>query len=772
MVKSFICGVVEGFYGKPWTMKQRADLFPRVANFGMDTYMYAPKDDFKHRSAWRIPYSPNESEQLRRLIEESKLHNIRFIYALSPGLDMIFSSEKEMKLLMDKLDQVRGLGCDSFALLFDDIEPQLHPADEVRFQTPAHAQAYVTNEVYHHMRAPSTFLFCPTEYCEAYCQPSFYQSSYLPIIGAELNLGIDILWTGPRVISKHISCASIRAVNKVLKRKVIIWDNLHANDYDQRRMFLGPYSGRSPALVPLLSGVLTNPNCEYEINFIPLRTLAIWSKLSIETTDALSEDIYDPSKALNSAIIDWLPQFSISENCTTEIPLIIRRENNLESMEIEQPPEKEDSPPTEEMMSIESEGEAKKVLPSPTDEVPPLPLDSDTMLPKHEGMSIENLSLLCDMFYLPYQHGARAVELLQELSWLVNFNPDSKQDVDESTLPAEWTRKAEQFRLKCGMIDSLFSKIDGPNRSLHYEIHPYVTEVQSALYRAKAYISRIERKECSFPTLDIPRDPEPWVFQGGFGAELTRILPAEAYKTDEVSRRPVENPSAATCVYFVRPYCVADQEDLYKICLLNSDNGQDGSHLFPDHPDIIGDRGVGPYLEFAPELAYVLTDDAGVCGYVLGVVDTQSFYEDVYTKWLPRMCEKYSAPGPDKSTWNSTAEVANGFHNPPKVIIPDCLSGPYPSHIKFNLLPRAQGKGMGESLITCVLESLKNKGSKGVHLDISPDDIRYLNFYTSLGFKEITMPTQPLNQVFLGKIFPGEVKDGQNSEISDDPEFP
>ena len=71
--------------------------------------MYAPKDDFKHRSAWRIPYSPSESEQLRRLIEESKLHNIRFIYALSPGLDMIFSSEKEMKLLMDKLDQVRDL---------------------------------------------------------------------------------------------------------------------------------------------------------------------------------------------------------------------------------------------------------------------------------------------------------------------------------------------------------------------------------------------------------------------------------------------------------------------------------------------------------------------------------------------------------------------------------------------------------------------------------------------------------------------------------------
>ena len=40
---------------------------------------------------------------------------------------------------------------------------------------------------------------------------------------------------------------------------------------------------------------------------------------------------------------------------------------------LQQPPEKEDSPPTEEMMSIESEGE-KKVLPSPTDEVPPCKL--------------------------------------------------------------------------------------------------------------------------------------------------------------------------------------------------------------------------------------------------------------------------------------------------------------------------------------------------------------------------------------------------------------
>ena len=51
--------------------------------------------------------------------------------------------------------------------------------------------------------------------------------------------------------------------------------------------------------------------------------------------------------------------------------------------------------------------------------------------------------------------------------------------------------QVEQFKLKCSAIDELVSKLDGPNRSLHYEIHPYVTEVQNALHRAKAYIGRI-----------------------------------------------------------------------------------------------------------------------------------------------------------------------------------------------------------------------------------------------------------------------------------------
>jgi protein O-GlcNAcase/histone acetyltransferase len=93
-----------------------------------------------------------------------------------------------------------------------------------------------------------------------------------------LHLSPKFFLTGNKVISKSISVQSLEDIAKVLKRPPVIWDNIHANDYDQKRLFLGPYEGRSTDIIPHLNGVLTNPNCEYEANFIALHTLAQWSK--------------------------------------------------------------------------------------------------------------------------------------------------------------------------------------------------------------------------------------------------------------------------------------------------------------------------------------------------------------------------------------------------------------------------------------------------------------------------------------------------------------
>ena len=60
-------GVIEGFYGRPWTFAERVDALRFLADVGMNAYVYAPKDDPKHRAAWREPYDAGEMEAFRNL---------------------------------------------------------------------------------------------------------------------------------------------------------------------------------------------------------------------------------------------------------------------------------------------------------------------------------------------------------------------------------------------------------------------------------------------------------------------------------------------------------------------------------------------------------------------------------------------------------------------------------------------------------------------------------------------------------------------------------
>lgn len=284
-------------------------------------------------------YTVEEAENLSGLIQAAKENDINFYYALSPGLDLAYSNPKDLAALKRKLDQVAQFGCEAFALLFDDIETEMSKPDKEAFVSFAHAQVSVTNEVFHHLGV-TKFLFCPTQYCStrAFTDAklnSVPQSEYLNTLGLQLAKEIDILWTGHQVISKTLKTENIQEITDVLRRKPVIWDNLHANDYDTKRVFLGPYSGRSPELIPLLKGVLTNPNCEYHANTIAIHTLAHWAhcssdtkintsisadvKLETELEDGvyseeapafLNKKVYHPRLALKHAINDWLPEFS------------------------------------------------------------------------------------------------------------------------------------------------------------------------------------------------------------------------------------------------------------------------------------------------------------------------------------------------------------------------------------------------------------------------------------------------------------------------------
>jgi len=299
----FLAGVIEGFYGRPWSASERLELVELMAAFGLNTYLYAPKDDLKHRTLWREPYSPGEAEALRALVGACDDRGLRFVYALSPGLDIRFSREADLACLRTRLEQMLALGCGHFALLFDDIPDRMDAEDAKRWGSFASAQCGVTNALFRWLRGRrpgARFLFCPTPYCGRMAERQLGGPGYLDTVGRGLDAGIDVCWTGPEIVSREITVAHVRELRQVLRRKPLIWDNLHANDYDGRRFHCGPYAGRPEALRQEVAGILTNPNNELPLNFVPLRTFGEFVRGS---------GPWDGRRAYLEAMSAWLPRF-------------------------------------------------------------------------------------------------------------------------------------------------------------------------------------------------------------------------------------------------------------------------------------------------------------------------------------------------------------------------------------------------------------------------------------------------------------------------------
>ena len=196
----------------------------------------------------------------------------------------------------------------------------------------------------------------------------------------------------------------------------------------------------------------------------------------------------------------------------------------------------------------------------------------------------------------------------------------------------------------------------------------------------------------------------------------------------------------------IRGYRPADLEAIYEICLLIGDNGNDATPLFRERR-ILGDLYAGAYGRFAPELAFVAEDEAGVCGFTLGVLDTASFDARLEREWWPALRQRYRNPSdiPIEKR-NADERAANLIHHPP-LMSSDVLAA-YPSHLHIDVLPRLQGQRVGGRLMQTLLDALQAAGSTGVHLVVSAGNPHAIGFYHHVGFHELSRDEKSLT---LGK---------------------
>ncbi|MGB8480443.1 MAG: beta-N-acetylglucosaminidase domain-containing protein [Acidobacteriaceae bacterium] len=288
-----IRGIVEGFYGQPWSHSDRLDVLRFEGRVGMNFYLYGPKDDPYNRELWREPYPARQQKQIAELATVARENFVNFSFAISPGLSMTYSSDADFQTLARKLRGVHALGVTNFALLLDDVPQYLtHPEDKLRFHSLAQAHIQLINHLYEFLHSVSPdirLVVCPTTYTN-----EWGSRDYIRELGAGVRPEVPLMWTGTEVIPATITVEQAKQWGVWLHRKPLVWDNYPTNDGNTSMLNLDPLRGRAPQLFTVTSGLVSNPMNQAHASMIPLQTISdyLWNPVA-----------YDPQASQRHAIV-------------------------------------------------------------------------------------------------------------------------------------------------------------------------------------------------------------------------------------------------------------------------------------------------------------------------------------------------------------------------------------------------------------------------------------------------------------------------------------
>jgi len=284
-------GVIEGFYGPPWTHEQRLDLLPFLAARGMNTFVYGPKDDPLVRSRWRQPYEGDDRQRIAALARVSASNALTFVYCISPGLSIEYSSDADVAAILAKLESVAALGVSHFGLLLDDIPLELqYPRDRAAYRDLVEAHASLVGRVAAGLGPRRRLMVCPTLYWGRGDEDGVAR------LGRAVDPAIDLVWTGRAICSLSLELEDAQRFEASTGHRPLYWDNYPVNDVAMTwELHIGPYRRREPLLHRASRGVVANAMSLYEASKIPIATIA----------DYLADpETYEPETSWARAIRD------------------------------------------------------------------------------------------------------------------------------------------------------------------------------------------------------------------------------------------------------------------------------------------------------------------------------------------------------------------------------------------------------------------------------------------------------------------------------------
>jgi hyaluronoglucosaminidase len=285
-------GIIEGFYGRPWTWEERASTIEFLAPHGYGFYLYAPKADVYLRRRWKDPHPPELADGLASLAAHCRALGVRFGVGISPFEVFGDWNDEARDALARKLAFADELGVRDVAILFDDMrgdQPDL-----------AATQARIVDFAAERTGAERVIV-CPSYYTDDPVLDRVFgerPAGYVEELGALLDPSIEIFWTGEEVVSREYTVAHLERVAERLRRKPFLWDNYPVNDGQRMSQYLHlrGVTGRPPEMAGLVSAYGVNPALQAVLTRIPMLTLS----------ERMRGDAYEYGEATRRAAVQVL----------------------------------------------------------------------------------------------------------------------------------------------------------------------------------------------------------------------------------------------------------------------------------------------------------------------------------------------------------------------------------------------------------------------------------------------------------------------------------
>ena len=245
-------GVIEGYYGVPYSAAVTKDLFKFMARYKLNTYMYGAKSDPYHSRYWGEPYPKTitteqekvgylTQDMMKEIAETARQCKVDFIWAIHPGKAFAEGKDKDIiPHIMKKFESMYSLGIRQFGVFVDDVGVSSDPkiltqcADNLtllqqtmdkRWNKPGTAPADTVKPLHY---VPQLYAYSWVDEDQA---KAFFQS--LTPVPQKVNIYI----TGANVWSVPNNY-DLAKVKSWLGRSTSWWWNYLCNDADMTKLFI------------------------------------------------------------------------------------------------------------------------------------------------------------------------------------------------------------------------------------------------------------------------------------------------------------------------------------------------------------------------------------------------------------------------------------------------------------------------------------------------------------------------------------------------------